>query len=282
MIIKKCYANLLMIIFYLHSFCSCNIWDNLYSNLKSPMSEIPEEFKLSLYNGNIKSNKTLFSDIWISSIQNKIKISLYDSAKLTYNLDEMFNLITNNTRGEPLNNIFLNLVIDLNKNNSQVYINNGIICNNIETKFLNNLQLKLFMKSYNFITFLDTTYNSEFYDYAINQFPIKVKLNKEIQNNKTLKYLLDLIGLSQNDNKNLRRKENSIIFRINKNNSKLEEININYDNSELYYFKTELQTFKELSKEIFQIVNCKNFTSISLTDETSLIKLVYAYIFNKN
>ena len=32
------------------TFCSCNFWDNMFSNLKGPNLEIPKEFKLQLNN----------------------------------------------------------------------------------------------------------------------------------------------------------------------------------------------------------------------------------------
>jgi hypothetical protein len=51
----------------------CNIWDNLYSNLRSPQYELYTEFMLQLYNGDKEIIRIL-----CSSDYNTIKISLLD------------------------------------------------------------------------------------------------------------------------------------------------------------------------------------------------------------
>jgi hypothetical protein len=60
------------------SFVHSNIWDNLYSNLRSPQFKLKFEFKLQLYN----QDKEIINILY-SSIFNSIKISILDEDVIT-------------------------------------------------------------------------------------------------------------------------------------------------------------------------------------------------------
>lgn len=298
---------------------SCNIWDNIFSNLRSPENSLPEEFCVEIYDRN--NDKLKLGEIWASTMNNKMKITLYntineidifnetkntsqdkflsDSLK-TYgllNLFKNFTLNSNENKSENIskNNNLLSVIIDFNKDSSVTYLSQDF-CQIQKNKKLNRLSVKLILVSYDLFTYFEENYDNEnvydkenistktyeekviYDDYIFTNIPINFENDyNNFLTDKSLKNFYPLFEVLfknkiknfSKDNKNMQNlvdKKALIVFRVNKQTQKLQEIKLKYENVVFYSMTTRIKTFDSIDDKIFN--------PIELKDEGALCEII--------
>lgn len=184
----------------------CNIWDNMFSQLKSPHFVIPSETKIELFKEDSKMMELLLSDS-----RNVLKVSLIDKdyTKLLTNVSDIVDIYLN----------FTNATVSFDFSNDCYYKIFSI---------LNTFTLKFFEESYDILTLFVN--GNEFYEYYLTN-PLKTNTNldksKFTEINTNLNFLQEEI--KNNFVKNFLDDEDSmILFEVNKLNKLLEKIKLKY------------------------------------------------------
>jgi hypothetical protein len=191
-----------MAIFYfvilLFTIVNCNIWDNMFSQLKSPHFVIPSETKVELFRDNNKMMELLLSDS-----RNVLKVSLFDKdyTKLITNVSDIVDIYVN----------FTNATVSFDFSNDCYYKNFTI---------LKSFTLKFFEESYDILTLFVN--GNEFYEYYLTN-PIKQNINKEETEIK--KFLQEEKILFS---ENFLDEDSMVLFQVNKLSSLLEKIKLKY------------------------------------------------------
>lgn len=138
------------------SLSKCNIWDNFFSQLKSPHYRIPDEFSLMLFKDSLN-----IMNISASYKYNSYKLSLFQNP---------FNVVKNDLKfleDKTNNNIFNETIVD-------IYVNftGGIVnldfhdsCKYINATALSKFSSKFFLESYELLTLFEQ--EDVFYDYIL-------------------------------------------------------------------------------------------------------------------
>jgi hypothetical protein len=236
------FTSLILIATFFGNFITCNIWDNIFSQLNSPQLVLPSESKVELFN---KENKMM--EVLISSQRNILKVSLLDK-----------NLVKNVT-GQNSSDI---VDIYVNFTNTFVSFDFEDSCRFKNISVLNKFQLKFFLASYDILTLFK---NGEiFYEYVFTN-PLGKpnrnngkKITHEGSNLRSLRNLqlnflddenknkidetlgkLDLTKIF--DIKGLMEQDSMLIFNVNKTTQILENINMKiYGIDSVYNAKTTL------------------------------------------
>ena len=194
-----------MIFYYvilLFTIVSCNIWDNMFSQLKSPHFVIPSETKVELFRDNNKMMELLLSDS-----RNILKVSLFDKdyAKLLTNVSDIVDIYVN----------FTNATVSFDFSNDCYYKNYTL---------LKSFTLKFFEESYDILTLFVN--GNEFYEYYLTN-PLKqsnsnedkskfTEINKFLQEEKIL------------FSENFLDEDSMVLFEVNKLSKLLEKIKLKY------------------------------------------------------
>jgi hypothetical protein len=221
------FTSLILIATFFGNFITCNIWDNIFSQLNSPQLVLPSESKVELFN---KENKMM--EVLISSQRNILKVSLLDK-----------NLVKNIT-GQNSSDI---VDIYVNFTNSFVSFDFEDSCRFKNISVLNKFKLKFFLASYDILTLFK---NGEiYYEYVFTN-----PLGKQNKNNgkkytgqgSNLRSLRNLqLNFLEDENKNkidesftkldltkifdikgLMEQDSMLIFNVNKTTQILENINM--------------------------------------------------------
>jgi hypothetical protein len=147
--------NIFLILIFFISI-SANIWDNIYSQAKSPRLVIPKEFQLTLRSEN--SDSTI-GEIFLSSEENLIKLSLV--------LDE------SDSKDEFIHIIF-------NFNEGKVYFDTQEKCVYQYYEMIEQLSVDFFLNAYDLLTYFSED-NDNFNYTLVNPLEISVaddKINK--------------------------------------------------------------------------------------------------------
>ena len=182
--------------------CKCNIWDNFFSQLKSPHFKIPDEFSLMLFKENIN-----IMNISSSTKYNSYKISIFQNPLDSLNSDLKF-------LEDKMNNDFFNQTI------VDIYVNftGGIInldfhdyCKFINASALTKFSSKFFLASYELLTLFEQ--DDSFYDYILMN-----PLNNHISNS-TIRNLQENDKKFLNVNLNTEKSHEKKLSQLKENNS---------------------------------------------------------------
>ena len=147
--------NIFLILLFLTSIYA-NIWDNIYSQAKSPRLVIPKDFQLTLRSEN--SDSTI-GEIFLSSEENLIKLSLV--------LDEL------GSKDEFIHIIF-------NFNEGKIYFDTQEKCVYQYYEMVEQLSVDFFLNAYDLLTYFSED-NDNFYYTLVNPLEVSVaddKINK--------------------------------------------------------------------------------------------------------
>jgi hypothetical protein len=215
-------------IFFLFSFSLCNIWDNLYSHSQSEHKEIPNDFKLELYNDN-------------KSMGEFISSSKLNVMKLT--------LILNKEGKFP--DKFLNFLLDFNSGTYTLDTKEKCIYTN--NTFIKGFTTKFFFNSYDILTYYSPTEN--YYEYIITN-----PLNYDNEISKLLNSIYDksyYINAKVGKKSNILEKVQIQIKNIPiEFDAKVDIRDINQNDLKLFNDKCDYVTNDEIKKEIEK--NTKN------------------------
>ena len=121
----------------------CNIWDNIFTNIKSPQYQIPEEFKINLIND---ATGGKMGEICVSCSLNKVKLTLILEDK-------------KNSSAEVITNI----LVDLAQN--KLYLDDVDKCVYSNSSIMEGFTVKFFLNSYDILTYFSE--NEKHYDYVL-------------------------------------------------------------------------------------------------------------------
>jgi hypothetical protein len=232
------------------NYISCNIWDNLISQLNSPQYSIPDELKLELFN---QDNKAM--EIFVSSKFNTIKFSLINEdlvnsvipANLTSTVADVYLNFTNGT-----------IKIDFD---DSCYYKNASAIRAMTTKFILN--------SYDLLTFFYET--PDYYEYiytnplqkALDSTLSKFKLrNLNLEQDGGLRNLIPLSDSTSNPIDTLNKflyknsifdKDSMIMFKVNKEKTILETISLKYKNIDLTNLDVKVYKIDSFDEDEFKI-----------------------------
>ena len=147
--------NIFLILLFFTSIYA-NIWDNIYSQAKSPRLVIPKDFQLTLRSEN--SDSTI-GEIYLNSEENLIKLSLV--------LDEL------GSKDEFIHIIF-------NFNEGKIYFDTQEKCVYQYYEMVEQLSVDFFLNAYDLLTYFSED-NDNFYYTLVNPLEISVaddKINK--------------------------------------------------------------------------------------------------------
>ena len=209
----------------------CNVWDNIFSQLKSPQLILPSDSQVEMFN---KENKMM--DLKISSGRNILKVSLLDKD------------LVKNITGDNSSDI---VDIYVNFNNSTISFDFVDTCRYKNISLLAKFQLKFFLASYDILTLFEN--GDKYYEYILTN-PLEKKVKKLEKSEKSekkekfnlkgrnlqLKFLndenLNNAQVSGGENKfdlvkifnikGLMENESKIIFNVNKTTQILENVNL--------------------------------------------------------
>jgi len=248
------FCSLKRIIFYLFVYfqiverISCNIWDNLFSNLKSPLVSIPEEFCVELFDK--ENDKLKLGEIWVSSKNNKMKFVIFDSVGQAnvkglsniYELNVYLNMIKNrmdnttnamenlgiNTNNQEISTSpkqLVTMIFNFNKDSSIIFISQDY-CQIQKNNNLNHLNVKLILVSYDLFTYFEENSENDmgkekiYDDYILTNFPVSSinKFNNFLSEKEISKFipLLEMI-FSDKYFKDLNTIKNELNFNRNRN-----------------------------------------------------------------
>jgi len=236
------FTSLLIITSFIGNYITCNIWDNIFSQLNSPQLFLPNESKIEIFN---KNNKMM--EVLISSEKNTLKVSLLDK-----------NLVKNVTglNSSDIVDIYINFT------NTFISLDFQDSCTFKNISILNKFKLKFFLASYDILTLFK---NGEIYYEYIFTNPLgkekKIKGKKfpadsnnftnlrslqfkflEDKNNKNFNesfYKLDFLKLL--DINGIMDQESMLMFNVNKTTLNLENIDIKlYGINSVYNTKTSI------------------------------------------
>ena len=244
------------IMFFIVSFIECNFWDNMFSNIMGPNLEVPKEFQLQFTN-NI-TNLTI-AELLYSVSFNKIKLTLFDKTLTSGFIKNIPNVEL------P---IITNIYVDFPNGKVSLDFNSSCYWKNVT--FLKTLTSEFFLKSYDLFTFFEN--KNDKYKYVFtNPFRTKVSQtsNTSILLDSNLKDLFEEVD-----------KRGIVDFIVNKNNSKLEKINLKYRETQILDLDVRVITNIRFngSEFIYKEMNCSeiidlNNTNIDLKNQTNdLIK----------
>lgn len=238
--------------------CKCNLWDNLFSNLKNPNVEIPEEFRLDLYNSENYLIKS--AEILVSVKQNKIKLTLYDTLKIENTFETLVKLLLNKTDDEMMHPKELaNVVIDFNKN-SRIIMNSPKrnICEYKKVEDLNLVGVKFLLASYDLVTYYKDK-NPNHTDYVFTN----PSTYTNLRNDKLIKYLIFGKELGTVEKNAL------IVLRISRQTNNINDIGLKFDNYEYYNFKAKLNIFDKINESEFNVNTGKE--CVEVTDDKTVM-----------
>ena len=148
----------------------CNIWDNFFSQMKSPHYDIPDDFTLMLLKDNINvmniSSSFDFNSYKVSLFQNPInkKLNKEKNKTLNYLDDDSINNSTfpfienlTNNSGAPIMDIYVNFT------KGKVYLDWESDCKYLNETGLMKFTSKFFLSSYELITLFEE--DDLFYNY---------------------------------------------------------------------------------------------------------------------
>lgn len=270
----------ILFMFYLYQ-VKCNFWDNIYSNLQNPNVDIPEEFKLELFN--INNNLKKSAEILASSSLNKLKITIYESFKLKTDnvVANLFKQTSNSAKPRKLeespdNKELLNVVINFSRDNGSIVISSpNKVCQIQKLPNLDSLSVKFILELYNIFTYFKENENTKEYIFT-NPSPFFNLRGRE----KDILTLMKIIGFSADKDKlnfinsDKISKNALIVLSLNKFTNEIENLNIKFENTEYFNFKTAL-TRGNISPDQFE--NERASSLCSVIDETqtkSLMQLI--------
>ena len=244
-----------------HNFVTSNLWDNLFSQLKSPQLVLPEESKVELFN---KENKMM--EVISSTSNNVIKISLLDK--------HFIQTFANFTNAKDFLNIYLNFT------NGTVKFDWEDQCSYLNVSMISKFKLKFFLASYDLLTFFNDA--EQYYEYYFTNplHSIKTKNDqlKFLQNDDSTKF--SPLNTQHSEN-NLNEKINffnklfsiddfmeneaKIVFKVDKKKKNLEKVILNYKNLVNLELTAKSYSYDEIDGKDFKIRN--NCTLFKLNNE---------------
>jgi len=239
-----------LFIFFSVNYISCNLWDNLISQLNSPQYSIPDELKLELFNQDRKA-----MEILVSSKFNTIKFSLI-------NEDLVKSIIPGN---------LTSIVADvyLNFTNGTIKMDFDDSCYYKNASQIRAMTTKFILNSYDLLTFFYET--SDYYEYIYTN-PLQKALDKTSNRSK-----FSLRSLSQNEElrnlvesqetlsnhadtinnfllkNNVLDKDSMIMFKVNKTTTTLEKINLKYKQINLTSLDVKVNKVDRFAEDDFKI-----------------------------
>lgn len=253
------------LLFVCQSFINSNLWDNIFSQIKSPQLVLPEESKVELFN-----NENKMMEVVLSTSMNAIKISLLDK--------HLINTFANFTKAKDFLNIFVNFTsgtVDFDWEDNCSYLNVSLI---------NKFRLKFFLASYDLLTFFNEA--EQYYEYyftnPLHSSAVKDHQLKFLENTKDLKLDSGTNDLEFNNKieKNINQKikffnrffsiqslldnEAKIVFKVDKKTKTLEKVFLNYSKINLE-LKAKSSIYKSEGQNDFIIRN--NCTLLKINSE---------------
>lgn len=199
----------------------CNMWDNIFSNLESPNVSLPKEFKVELFSSGNYSYKA--AEILASSSLNRLKITIYDTLKLTNSLSLLIKLLLNTPeQKEP--EVMFTLEVDFG--NSLITTHSYGECQYNKLTGLGNINIGLLLASYDLFTYYES---QESFDKYVVTNP-----RTNIKDEKFAKFLPIFNTLGTVDKNAL------LVFEVDKSSRYLQGIDIKFNDIEYFYFKTRV------------------------------------------
>lgn len=185
----------------------CNIWDNFFTQIKSPHFRIPDEFSLMLF----KENANIMN-ISASYKYNSYKLSLFQNPLNSANTDLKFlqNNMNENSYNKTIVDIYVNFtggIINLDFHDYCKYIN---------ATALSKFSSKFFLTSYELLTLFEQ--EELYYNYIFMN-----PLNNHILNS-TIKSIRDNRNIFLNMNADKGKSLNKKFNELSKNNSVLNQL----------------------------------------------------------
>ena len=228
---------------------TCNIWDNLISQLNSPQYEIPDEIKLEVFNQDHKA-----MDIYISSNFNLMKFSLIN--------EDLVKTVLPNNITSTVADVYLNFT------NGTIKIDFDDVCYYRNISAINKLTTKFLLFSYDLLTYFHDTI--DFYEYVFTN-PLSQAVDTRIKSDYLLKNSESIVGESNGVNSqersrtqrdilhavlnqyNIFEKDSMILFKVNKTTSSLESISLKFKNVDLTNLDVKVYNIDQFDGNIFNI-----------------------------
>ena len=158
-------------LFILFNIYNCNIWDNMYSQMKSPYIPIPYEFEIELYNDETTLNQ--MGSFYIINTINAFKIILNNYEK-NKNIDLFINITYNKKKG----------ILEFFNSTDCFYFNSTLI---------KNFPIIFFLNSFDLLSYFQQTNNS--YEYYVSNIFSQNKDKKIKPEDKDfyIKFIIDML-----------------------------------------------------------------------------------------
>jgi hypothetical protein len=241
--------NFLFIILSIN-YISCNIWDNLISQLSSPQFSIPDELKLELFNEDRKAMEVL-----VSSKFNTIKFSLIN--------EDLVNSVIPGNLTSTVADVYLNFT------NGTIQMDFDDSCYYKNASQIRAMTTKFILNSYDLLTFFYET--SDYYEYIYTN-PLQKALDntanrskfslRSLKKNEELRNLIELPETINNHadtinnfllKNNVLDKDSMIMFKVNKKTTILETINLKYKQVNLTSLDVKVHRVDSFAEDDFKI-----------------------------